>query len=75
MSVRWGLGFAVSGGTMVFPNPNTLFWGGYGGSLALVDYDARTAMAYVMNRMFPGAGGDMRALGLAMAAWQAQGLI
>jgi CubicO group peptidase (beta-lactamase class C family) len=71
--IRWGLGFAISGG--LFPNPNTLFWGGYGGSLVIVDCDARTAMAYVMNKMAPGTGGDVRALGLAMAAWEAQGLL
>lgn len=73
--IRWGLGFAVSGGVMSFPNPNTAFWGGYGGSLAVVDFDAKTAMAYVMNKMAPGTGGDMRGLGLAMATWEAQGLL
>ena len=74
MHIRWGLGFAVSGGAL-FPNPRTLFWGGYGGSLAVVDCDAHTAMAYVMNKMSPGARGDTRGLDLAMAAWQAQGLL
>ena len=73
--IRWGLGFAVSGGPMGFPNPNTLFWGGYGGSLVVVDFDAATAMAFVMNRRAASGRGDMRGLALAMAAWEAQGLI
>lgn len=62
MNIRWGLGFTVSGGA------SSLFWGGYGGSVALVDYDARTAIAYVMNQIAPGAGGDMRGFELAMIA-------
>jgi CubicO group peptidase (beta-lactamase class C family) len=75
MQMRYGLGFAVSGGVMSFPNPNTIFWGGYGGSLAIIDMDARTSMAYVMNKMGSGTTGDMRGLGLAMEAWTALGTI
>jgi CubicO group peptidase (beta-lactamase class C family) len=72
---RFGMGFALSGGVMSFPNPNSLFWGGYGGSLALIDMDARTTMGYAMNLMGSTTTGDMRGLGLAMAMWTALGLI
>ncbi|QUQ70050.1 serine hydrolase domain-containing protein [Kutzneria sp. CA-103260] len=65
MSIRWGLGFAVNGGMM--PNPNTIYWGGAGGSLALIDMDARLTIAYTMNRMGGGTTGDERGLGLVMA--------
>ncbi len=75
MTMRWGLGFAVSGGAMSFPNPGTIFWGGYGGALAIIDMDARTTMAYAMNKMGSTATGDLRGLGLAMAAWEALGVI
>ena len=53
------------------PHPNTLFWGGYGGSLAIIDLDARTTFAYAMNKMAGTTTGDSRALGLAMAFWEA----
>ena len=33
------------------PNPRAFFWGGYGGSVAVVDLDARVSIGYVMNRM------------------------
>jgi CubicO group peptidase (beta-lactamase class C family) len=66
-TIRWGLGFALGRGLL--PNDNTLYWGGYGGSLAIVDLDARTSIAYTPNRMDGGTAGDMRGLGLAMAFW------
>lgn len=64
MPMRIGLGFALGAGLM--PNDNTVYWGGYGGSLAIIDLDARTTIAYTPNRMTGGTG-DLRALGLAMA--------
>lgn len=67
--MRFGLGFALDTGFM--PHPNTLFWGGYGGSLAIVDLDARTSIAYAMNKMSGTTTGDERALGLTMAFWEA----
>lgn len=68
--VRFGLGFGLPGEMVPLPNPNTVFWGGYGGSLALIDMDARMSIAYAMNRMERTTTGDTRALGLAMAVWQ-----
>ncbi|WP_243769870.1 serine hydrolase domain-containing protein [Amycolatopsis acidicola] len=70
--LRFGLGFAVSGGLM--PNPNTLYWGGLGGSLVLVDLDARTTFAYAPSRMADTLA-DVRGLGLAMAMWEAMALL
>ena len=67
--VRFGLGFALDTGLM--PNPRTLYWGGYGGSLAMIDMDARTTIAYAMNKMSGTTTGDFRALGLATAFWEA----
>jgi CubicO group peptidase (beta-lactamase class C family) len=64
--IRFGLGFALGAGLL--PNENTLYWGGYGGSLAIIDLDARTTIAYTPNRMYATAA-DMRAFGLAMAFW------
>ena len=68
---RFGMGFGLAGGAVPLPNPNTLYWGGYGGSLAIIDMDARTTFGYVMNKMAGTTTGDMRALGLAAGMWQA----
>ena len=35
MPVTFGLGFGLAGETVPTPNPNTVFWGGYGGSLII----------------------------------------
>lgn len=75
MPTRYGMSFGLAGGTMPLPNPNTIFWGGYGGSLVIIDMDARTSFAYAMNKMAPTTTGDMRAFGLAMAMWQGLGLV
>ncbi len=72
---RFGMGFGLAGGVVPLPNPNTIYWGGYGGSLVIIDMDARTSFAYVMNKMAGTTQGDMRALGLAMAMWTAMGTI
>jgi len=72
---RFGLGFGLSGGMLPLPNPNTIYWGGYGGSLIIIDMDARTTFGYVMNKMAGTTQGDMRALGLSMAMWTAMGTI
>jgi hypothetical protein len=50
-----------------------MFWGGYGGSLAIIDFDARTTFAYAMNRMVGTTTGDMRAFSLMMPMWEALG--
>jgi CubicO group peptidase (beta-lactamase class C family) len=66
---RFGLGFGLQGGIAPLPNPNSMFWGGYGGSLAVIDMDARATYAYAMNRMVGTTTGDTRAFGLLMAMW------
>lgn len=72
---RYGMGFGLAGGVVPLPNPNTIYWGGYGGSLIIIDMDARTTFGYAMNKMAGTTQGDMRALGLAMAMWTAMGTI
>ena len=70
MPVRYGLGFGLPGASVPLPNKNSMFWGGYGGSLAIIDMDARTTFAFVMNRMAPTTTGDMRAFSLAVEMWK-----
>ena len=76
MRLRHGIGFARDlEGWVTSPNPNHMFWGGWGGSIALVDFDVRASVAYVMNSMVGTITGDPRgnrivdsALASAMAA-------
>ena len=72
LPLRFGLGFAVAG--VMMPNPNTLYWGGLGGSLVLVDLDARSTFAYAPNKIGDTLA-DVRGLELAMAMWEAMALI
>jgi CubicO group peptidase (beta-lactamase class C family) len=71
MPARFGMGFGLAGTTIPAPNPNTIFWGGYGGSLIIIDMDAHTTFSYVMNKMGSGTVGDARGFGMIMAMWQA----
>ncbi len=69
--MRWGLGFMlVSKDLPLSPNPRTFGHGGWGGSFALADCDARVSLAYVMNRMSQGTVGDKR-LGRLLRAFYA----
>jgi CubicO group peptidase (beta-lactamase class C family) len=69
MPARFGMGFGLGGGILPLPNPNTIFWGGYGGSLVVIDMDAHTTFGYAMNKMAGTTTGDMRAFSLAMTMW------
>ena len=48
------------------------FWGGWGGSLAVIDVEARMSVAYAMNQMSPNTLGDGRAGRILMAAHAAR---
>lgn len=69
--VRFGMGFGLPGGMVPLPNSNSCYWGGYGGSVAIIDMDAQTSFSYVMNRMEGTTTGDARGFALIMATWQA----
>jgi len=69
MRVRYGLGFGLRSKEMpVGPNPRTFFWSGAGGSVTVMDLDARLSWAYVMNKMSFEAP-DPRSLGISQALY------
>jgi CubicO group peptidase (beta-lactamase class C family) len=70
---KFGMGFGLPGALVPLPSPNSIYWGGYGGSLIVIDMDARTTFGYAMNKMAGTTTGDMRAFGLMMEMWQALG--
>jgi CubicO group peptidase (beta-lactamase class C family) len=60
MPMHWGLGYGLFG--------NSFGWGGWGGSLVMIDPDARMVVAYVTNQMREPAE-DTRGLELVMSAY------
>ena len=66
--LRFGMGFAVYPGRG--PYPRECGWGGWGGSLAIINVDAQMSFAYVMNRMM-NRDSDMRRLHLLSAVYDA----
>jgi CubicO group peptidase (beta-lactamase class C family) len=71
LPLKLGMGFGLPGDMLPVPNARTCFWGGWGGSLAIIDVDAQMSFAYVMNKMGEGTVGDMRAANLLLAAYTA----
>jgi CubicO group peptidase (beta-lactamase class C family) len=72
--VRHGIGFGLPCPEMpISPNERACFWGGWGGSLAIIDLDARVTISYVMSRMGEGTVGDMRGAGLVLATYMSLG--
>jgi CubicO group peptidase (beta-lactamase class C family) len=68
--LRLGIGFGLISPDMpLSPNSRTCFWGGWGGSLAIIDLDARMSFSYVMNKMGEGTVGDERGGNLLAAAY------
>jgi CubicO group peptidase (beta-lactamase class C family) len=77
--VRMGLGYALP--SVVVPLVGrSCGWGGWGGSLVIVDFDLRMSFSYVMNRMYyaqitpgtlTGPFGDHRGVGLLQATYSA----
>jgi CubicO group peptidase (beta-lactamase class C family) len=65
--MRFGMGYGLSGELMPM-GPRACFWGGYGGSLIVMDQDARLTVSYVMNKMESGLTADLRGANIVMAA-------
>jgi CubicO group peptidase (beta-lactamase class C family) len=68
LPMRYGNGYGLNSGWL--PNPRTCLWGGWGGSMVVVDLDARMTVSYVMNQMLDQGGmSDGRAFGIVAAAY------
>ncbi|HEV7726915.1 MAG: beta-lactamase [Modestobacter sp.] len=58
---RFGIGYALGSPSVPYvPSGRTCYWGGWGGSLILMDLDRRLTISYMMNRMAPGIIGSDR---------------
>jgi CubicO group peptidase (beta-lactamase class C family) len=58
--VKFATGYALELGALKFGRGRSCFWGGSGGSLIVIDFEARMTIAYVMNRMIGAPFGDPR---------------
>lgn len=60
--LRWGIGFGLPETTTLpyIPDRRICFWGGWGGSMIVMDLDRRLTVSYMMNRMAPGIIGSDR---------------
>lgn len=70
---RFGIGYGLPQRDMTpyLPAGRICFWGGWGGSLIIIDLDHRMTISYMMNRMEAGLVGDARGAGLIEAAYAA----
>ena len=71
--LRFGIGFGLPCPESVpaIPEGRICFWGGWGGSMAVMDVDRRATMTYVMNKMGPGTTGTARTIRYAELIYEA----
>jgi len=74
--LRFGIGFGLPLPTTIpyIPTGRVCFWGGWGGSIIVMDLDRRLTFAYMMNRMAPGIIGSTRAESYVRPAYAALGV-
>jgi CubicO group peptidase (beta-lactamase class C family) len=65
--IRFGMGYGLAGELMPI-GPRACYWGGYGGSVVVMDQETRLTVAYMMNRMDTGLVGDIRGATIVLAA-------
>ena len=60
--LRFGIGYGLplAGAVAYIPDEKICFWGGWGGSIILMDLGRRMTVSYMMNKMGPGVVGSDR---------------
>ncbi|MGH3208387.1 MAG: serine hydrolase domain-containing protein [Trebonia sp.] len=73
--MRFGIGYGLSEpvGVPSVPEGRVCFWGGWGGSMIIMDLDRRTTISYMMNKMQPGLVGSDVAAGYLKAIYELLG--
>jgi CubicO group peptidase (beta-lactamase class C family) len=73
--LRWGIGYGLPLRETVpwIPDGRVCFWGGWGGSMIIMDLDRRLTISYMMNRMGPGVIGSDRSATYVRAVYDALG--
>jgi len=73
--MRFGIGYGLPEPTGVpfVPEGRICFWGGWGGSMIIMDLDRRTTISYMMNKMQPGLVGSDNAAAYVSAVYKLLG--
>ena len=71
--LRFGIGYGLHQADLLpyVPAGKICFWGGWGGSIVLMDLGRRMTISYMMNKMGPGAVGSDRTAEYVTAIYQA----
>jgi CubicO group peptidase (beta-lactamase class C family) len=71
--LRYGIGYGLPMPETIpyIPEGRICFWGGWGGSLIVMDTDRRMTFSYMMNKMGPGIIGSDRSAAYCAAAYGA----
>lgn len=70
--LTFGMGFGIPNEAVpLSPSERAFYWGGWGGSVAIIDLDTRMTITYVMNRMAADSATDLRGAGVVFAAYGA----
>jgi hypothetical protein len=67
---HFGMGYGLASSLMPL-GPRACYWGGYGGSVIIMDQETNLTIAYMMNRMDSVLTGDVRGVNVALAATMA----
>jgi len=67
VDLAFGLGYGLASNDVPI-GPRSCYWGGYGGSLIMMDQDLNLTIAYVMNKMRVGLVGDTRGADISLVA-------
>jgi CubicO group peptidase (beta-lactamase class C family) len=71
--LRFGMGYGL--GTAEIPlGSRACYWGGYGGSIIVMDQETELTICYVMNRMESGLTGDTRGFTIVLESVMGLGL-
>jgi CubicO group peptidase (beta-lactamase class C family) len=73
--IRFGIGYGLpeTASLPYIPEGRVCFWGGWGGSVIIMDTDRRMTISYMMNKMQPGIIGSDNAAAYVGAVYQALG--
>jgi CubicO group peptidase (beta-lactamase class C family) len=73
--LKFGIGYGLTPTDAVpyLPAGKVAFWGGWGGSIIVMDLDRRLTISYLMNRMAPGIIGSPRSETYVRAVYDALG--
>ncbi|HUV57474.1 MAG TPA: serine hydrolase domain-containing protein [Acidimicrobiales bacterium] len=67
VEMNFGLGYGLASASTPI-GPRSCYWGGFGGSVIVMDQDLELTIAYAMNKMMVGLIGDTRGPAFAFAA-------